>query len=107
MLTVFKDQDTKWPSSRIEYYLVEQTSKVLWLCTDGDKAWAVNLGNLTIPKTSGESNFLDILIVTGVTQTTLEQVYKDLQYGVLVVFDKGVPGSQKNIFDITKTEEYD
>ena len=107
MFEVFRDQNPTWPSSTIEYYIVDRgISKVLWLCTDGDKVWTVDLGDHKIPPTARESSFLDVLIVTGVAQATLEQVYKDSQYGIFVSFDKGVPGQRKNIFDI-KPDEVD
>jgi len=99
--------------SNVEYFMNDEktpTSKVLWLCVDTFKdndvrMWVSNLGYYQVPKDADESSFLDILIMSGLTEALLTSLYEDLTFGTLVSFSKGNVHKKEHIFDQTTLKD--
>ena len=80
------------------------SSKVLWLCIDtlkedDVKMWVSNLGVYSIPEDAKESSFLDILIVSGLSEVLLTSLYGELTFGMLVSFSQGKVHKKDHLFN--------
>ena len=95
-------------SGNIEYFMRDSnvpSSKVMWLCMDTlkedeIKMWVSIFGVYPIPESAIESNFLDILVISGLSKALLESLYSEMTFGTLVSFSQGKVHKKDHLFNV-------
>lgn len=67
--------------------------------TQAVRMWVSNLGVYPIPEDAKESIFLDILIVSGLSEVLLTSLYGELTFGMLVSFSQGKVHKKDHLFN--------
>jgi hypothetical protein len=104
--------------TNVEYFL-KDTDKTFWVFVDTSlyertacvmgtqvvRMWAMNLGVYEVKEETEQSSFLDILLLTGLSERLLTDLFNQLAFGIIVSFCKGNIHQKQSVFDALKPGE--
>jgi hypothetical protein len=96
--------------TNVEYFL-NDTNKTFWVFVDTTKdddvrMWAMNLGAYEVKEETEQSSFLDILLLTGLSERLLVELFNELAFGIVVSFCKGNIHQKQSVFDKISPNDY-